>query len=58
MIVTTLDEIQDKVSIAVQVDLEHGVQWMNEEAAKEFHETYSEISKVLEWLGSLDEITQ
>ena len=56
MILSTLDEIQDKVSIAVQSDLEHGVVWMNDEASKEFTDTYPEIAKVLGWIAELDKI--
>ena len=52
----TLDHIQDRVAIAVQVDLEHGVAWMNDEASKEFDDTYPEIAKVLGWIAELDEI--
>ena len=37
----------DMVHDAIQSDLEHGVKWLNERAAEEFHKKYPAISKVL-----------
>jgi len=53
---TTLDELQDKVSLAMQSDLEHGVAWMNEEAAAKFAKEYPSIIEVLGWIAEIDEI--
>lgn len=52
----TLDEIQDRVAIAVQVDMEHGVKWMNEEASAKFAKEYPTIIEVMGWISDLDEI--
>lgn len=42
-----LDQIQDMLSMALQGDLEHGVAWLNDEAAREFNEKYPDLSKTI-----------
>jgi hypothetical protein len=44
---TQLVTIQDMFSDALQSDLEHGVKWLNENASKEFHEKYPELTQAL-----------
>ena len=50
----TIEQIQDMLSIAVQSDLEHGVRWLNEEAAKEFVAKYPEINKALNRIQEIE----
>lgn len=54
--VATLDEIQEKFDIALQVDLEHGVKWMNEEASAKFAKEYPTVLNALGWLSDLDKV--
>lgn len=39
--------IQEMLSDALQSDLEHGVKWLNEKAAREFHEQYPDLTLAL-----------
>jgi len=50
----TTAELQTLFSDAIQADLEHGVQWMNEAASKEFADKYPRVSKALETLFNLE----
>jgi hypothetical protein len=45
--------IQDMFSDALQSDLEHGVKWLNENASKEFHEKYPELTQALNRLSDM-----
>jgi len=44
---TQLVAIQNMFSDALQSDLEHGVKCLNENASKEFHEKYPELTQAL-----------
>ena len=44
------EKMREKFSIAVQIDLEHGVQWMNEEASAEFAKKYPNLCDALSLL--------
>jgi len=44
---TQITTIQDMFSDALQSDLEHGVKRLNENASKEFHEKYPELTQAL-----------
>jgi hypothetical protein len=48
-----IEAIQNMFSDAVQSDLEHGVKWLNENAAKEFHEKYPALTLAMNVLQSL-----
>jgi hypothetical protein len=50
---TKFDAIQDIFSDALQSDLEHGVKWLNENASKEFHEKYPQLTLALQYLSDL-----
>ena len=39
----SIEEIQDLLSDAIQTDWEHGVAWMNDQAAAEFKKLYPTI---------------
>lgn len=41
------DEMLKEISDALQSDLEHGVKWLNEEAAEEFERKYPALNRVL-----------
>lgn len=41
------DKWQEILSIALQADLEHGVAWMNDEAAAEFNKKYPLLNAAL-----------
>lgn len=41
------DEVLKEISDALQSDLEHGVKWLNEEAAEEFERKYPALNRVL-----------
>ena len=42
-----LEEIQDLLAEAIQSDLEHGVRWLNEEAATKFAKEYPALCEAL-----------
>ena len=44
------EKMRDEFSIAVQIDLEHGVRWMNEEASAEFAKRYPKLCDALSLL--------
>ena len=44
------ERMRDAFSLAVQMDLEHGVQWMNEEASAEFAKRYPKLCDALSLL--------
>ena len=44
---TLLEKIQDELSLAVQMDLEHGVKWLNEAASRDFAKEFPLISKAI-----------
>jgi hypothetical protein len=41
------DEVLEDIYDALRSDHEHGVKWLNENAAKEFKEKYPELNRVL-----------
>lgn len=47
-------EIQDKLSKALQSDLEHGVRWLNEKASKEFATKYPALLEALNEIQELE----
>lgn len=51
---TQITSIQDVFSDALQSDLEHGVKWLNEKAAKEFHQQYPALTQALTYLADLE----
>jgi len=48
-----LISIQEIFSDALQSDLEHGVKWLNDNAAKEFHEKYPALTEALQRLSDM-----
>lgn len=42
-----LIQIQEALSAALQTDLEHGVKWLNEDAAKTFKRKYPQLNQVI-----------
>jgi hypothetical protein len=46
--------IQEMFSDALQSDLEHGVKCLNENASKEFHEKYPELTQALNRLSDME----
>ena len=46
--------IQEMFSNALQSDLEHGVKFLNENASKEFHEKYPELTLALRRLSDME----
>jgi hypothetical protein len=42
-----LEQIQVALSVAMQCDLEHGVKWLNEEAADKFAKDYPQLNQVI-----------
>jgi len=51
-----LSELQEQLSHAYQLDLEHGVAWMNDHAAKQFKEHYPGIHEMLALIFDLETI--
>jgi len=49
------EKMREEFSIAVQIDLEHGVQWMNEEASAEFAKKYPNLCNALSLLEEDEE---
>lgn len=51
-----LSELQDRLSYAYQMDLENGVAWMNDHAAKEFQKNYPDIAEMIGLILDLETI--
>ena len=51
-----LSELQDRLSYAYQMDLENGVAWMNDHAAKEFKKNYPDIAEMIGLILDLETI--
>lgn len=51
-----LSELQERLSYAYQTDLENGVAWMNDYAAKQFKEHYPGIHEMLALIFDLETI--
>jgi hypothetical protein len=43
----SMEQLQDDLADALQSDLENGVKWLNEMAAKEFYTNYPALGKVI-----------
>ena len=51
-----LSELQERLSYAVQADLENGVAWMNDHAAAEFKKNYPMIWEMIALISDLETI--
>ena len=51
-----LSELQERLSHAYQMDLENGVAWMNEQAARDFKKHYPGIHEMLALIFDLESI--
>jgi hypothetical protein len=51
-----LSELQERLSYAVQADLENGVAWMNDHAAAQFKEHYPMIWEMIALILDLESI--
>lgn len=51
-----LSELQDRLSYAIQMDLENGVAWMNDHAAAEFKKNYPDLSEMIGLIMDLETI--
>tara|TARA_R100000995_G_scaffold83154_1_gene58409 strand:+ start:787 stop:960 length:174 start_codon:yes stop_codon:yes gene_type:complete len=51
-----LSELQERLSHAYQMDLENGVAWMNDHAAKQFKEHYPMIWEMIALISDLETI--
>ena len=51
-----LSELQERLSYAYQMDLENGVAWMNDHAAKQFKEQYPMIWEMIALISDLETI--
>jgi hypothetical protein len=51
-----LSELQDRLSYAIQMDLENGVAWMNDHAAAEFKKNYPDLNKMIGLIMDLETI--
>jgi hypothetical protein len=51
-----LSELQERLSHAYQMDLENGVAWMNEQAARDFKKHYPGIHEMLALIFDLETI--
>ena len=49
-----IPEIQERLSYAIQMDLENGVAWMNDHAAAEFKKNYPMIWEMIGVILDLD----
>jgi len=49
-----LSELQERLSYAIQADLEHGVAWMNDHAADEFKKNYPMIWEMISLILELE----
>jgi len=55
--VTTLDEILERMDLALQSDFECGVAWLADKKAEEFAKEFPELSLFFGWLADLEEVT-
>lgn len=51
----SIEEIQDLLSDAIQTDWEHGVAWMNDQAAAEFKKLYPTIWGFMQTIMDLED---
>ncbi len=51
----SIEEIQDLLSDAIQTDWEHGVAWMNDEAAAKFKKLYPTIWEAITKIMDLED---
>ena len=51
-----LSELQDRLSYALQMDLENGVAWMNDHAAAEFKKSYPDLNEMIGLIMDLETI--
>ena len=51
-----LSELQDRLSYAVQADLENGVAWMNDHASAEFKKNYPDTAEMISLILNLETI--
>ena len=51
-----LSELQERLSYAIQADLENGVAWMNDHAADEFKKNYPMIWEMITLILDLESI--
>ena len=51
-----LSELQERLSYAIQADLENGVAWMNDQAAAEFKKNYPMIWEMIDLILDLESI--
>ena len=51
-----LSELQERLSHAIQMDLENGVAWMNDQAAAEFKNNYPMIWDMIALILDLESI--
>ena len=42
-----LSELQSKLSLAYQMDLEHGVAWINEQESVKFQKNYPDMAEMI-----------
>jgi len=49
-----LSELQERLSHAIQMDLENGVAWMNDDAAAEFKKNYPMIWEMISLILDLE----
>jgi len=52
----SLDELQEKLSFALQLDLEAGSAWMNAQESVKFATDYPGLNKVISMILDLDTI--
>ena len=51
-----LSELQERLSYAVQMDLENGVAWMNDHAAAVFKKNYPDLHEMISLILDLETI--
>jgi|14BtaG_2_1085337.scaffolds.fasta_scaffold31080_3 hypothetical protein len=51
-----LSELQSKLSLAYQMDLEHGVAWINEQETVKFAKNYPDMAEMIGIILNLETI--